>query len=96
MALVQYDGSYINSYLVVLDVHNENKMDWLNKWKELSLKHLSAKTTLLRGSTSPKLNVTWSAMLLHCHSIMRTEHIKQRHSRPVSTVHLATQASGTW
>lgn len=55
MALVEYDSSHIlvNSRLVVLGVHNENKMDWLNKWKELSLRHLRAETTLLRSSMSP-------------------------------------------
>lgn len=53
MALVEYDSSHINSRLVVVGVHNENKMGWLNKWNELSLKHLRAETTLLRSSMPP-------------------------------------------
>lgn len=53
MALVEYDSSHINSRLVVVDVHNKNKMGWLNKWNELSLKHLRAETTLLRSSMPP-------------------------------------------
>lgn len=55
MALVGYDipRILVNSRLVILTVHIENKMDWLNKWKDLSLKHLRAETTLLRSSIFP-------------------------------------------
>lgn len=57
MALVQYDGFYethpVFLPLVVVGVQNGKKKVWLNKWEELSLKHLRAQTTVLWGVMSP-------------------------------------------
>ena len=57
VALVQYDGFYethpVFLPLVVVGVQNGKEKVWLNKWEELSLKHLRAHTTVLWGVMSP-------------------------------------------